>query len=118
VQIWDIGTDTQLNIPGFYDNAQDTATNHLTVDYGASMKLTSDLDWGRITSITAYRTYHTDMNVDFDGGPTAFLPIINDNREDTFTQELQLSSPDDAAFTWTVGAFYLKQQGDTIFQFG
>lgn len=119
VQIWDIATNTQQIIPGFYDTTQDTASDHDTVDYGGSVKLTSDWGWTQFMSITAYRAYHTEINVDFDGGPVTFLPVLNKQRENSFTQELQLSSTEAAALTWTVGAFYLHQHGKVEpFQFG
>ena len=119
VSLWNMVTNTQQVIPGFYDTTQNTSSFHTTKLYGVSGKLTSDLGWADFMSISAYQGYRDSSNVDFDGAPQTFLPVYVLTAEQVFTQELQLSSPRDSALVWTAGAFFLKQHGDTKpFRFG
>lgn len=119
VGLWNMVTNTQQVVPGFYDTTQDTSSFHTTKLYGVSGKLTSELGWADFMSISAYQGYRDSSNVDFDGAPQTFLPVYVLTTEQVFTQELQLSSPGDSALVWTAGVFFLKQHGNTKpFRFG
>jgi iron complex outermembrane receptor protein len=119
VTIFDLATNAPQVIAGFYDVTVNTPADHKTTDWGVSAKINSDLGWANFQSISAYRAYDTKLNVDFDGGPSTVIPIFNHQYENSFTQELQLSSSDNQNFKWTVGAFYLRQNGYiSPFEFG
>jgi len=45
---------------------------------------------------------------DLDNSSTASNILSNRGTEEVFTQEVNLISPDDNAFTWVVGAFYMR----------
>lgn len=76
---------------------------------GVSMTLNHDLDFAKLVSITSYRRGSSRYR--FDDVP-AGIPVFyvqvdkGDQPNKDFTQELQLISNGDSAFTWTVGAFY------------
>jgi iron complex outermembrane receptor protein len=119
VGLWNQVTNAQQVIPGFYDTNQNTNAFHTNRSFTVSGKLTSDFDWAQFMSITAYQGYRNSTHVDFDGAPETFLPVMVESKERAFTQELQLSSPNDSPLVWTIGAFFLKQRGRTFpFQFG
>lgn len=119
VQLWNQVTNAQQVIPGFYNTNQDSSAFHTVTDYGGYVRLNTDLDWAQFLSITAVRAYESTTNVDFDGGPNLFLPVLVVADDRAITQELQLSSPEDSKLVWTVGGFFLSQNGDTApFQFG
>jgi iron complex outermembrane receptor protein len=119
VKLWNLATNTQQEIPGFYDTNQNSNSFHTVKTFVVSGTLDSDLDWAQLRSITAYQGNRNATYVDFDGGPETLLPVHVLSKEYAFTQELQLSSPSDAALVWTVGAFFLRQRGNTTpFQFG
>jgi len=78
---------------------------------GASAKLTYDLGFGHLVSITAYR--RSDYRVGFDGDETpipAVIININD-QEHQGSQEFQLQSPDSNRIKWILGAFYFGAKG-------
>ncbi|MEZ5735479.1 MAG: TonB-dependent receptor [Novosphingobium sp.] len=119
VKLWDQIANKQLDITGFYDTAQNAPTYHTNKAYAVSAQLKHDLGWAEFTSTTAYQGYDNIHEIDFDATPVVFLPIVVDQGEDVFTQELQLSSPSESTLVWTVGAFYLHQTGSTApFRFG
>ncbi|PAX07704.1 TonB-dependent receptor [Sphingomonas lenta] len=76
-------------------------------NYGGS--LTADLELGAftLTSITAYREFKNDSDVDLDNTQSR-LVVSNFNIEssDTFTQEVRLTSPPSDVIDFVVGAYY------------
>ncbi len=75
----------------------------------AGAALTARIALGRhtLTSITGWRRFDNDSDVDLDDTP-AQLVTRNFNIESsrTFTQELRLASPTDTAFDYLLGAYY------------
>ena len=83
-----------------------------------SLRLHYDFDWGTFTSVTAYDDLDQETGGDqfpysanstfnpgisfFDGTQTQFIDV------EAFSQEIRLSSVDDQALRWTVGAYYLQ----------
>jgi len=95
---------------GYYDPNENFNSNGDDRQYGASLKITSDLDWARLVSISAYRDTRADYLLDEDSGP---LPIVNveiTTPETTFTQEVQLISQPGSDFSWIAGIFYLNDE--------
>ncbi|HWM65020.1 MAG TPA: TonB-dependent receptor plug domain-containing protein [Steroidobacteraceae bacterium] len=92
---------------------------------GVSARVDHEMNWAKLTSITAYR--HEQITSTFDitltpscclGVPVPFppfvvtvpLPVVNiDSKDEQFSQELQLSSPDNSRsnwLTWVTGLYY------------
>ena len=86
-----------------------------TEAWGVNGKLRHDLGFAEFVSITAYRhTTFDSRGSDVDATPA---PIISNNRDTEnkqFTQEVQLLSPGDGAFTWTAGLFYYHAKDDSV----
>lgn len=90
---WDITSD--------YSNPVRTSTSL------GSLKTTYDFGSARLVSITAYQSVKLFAPID---GDTTPLPLVNvdaDESGKTFTQEIQLLSPDDSAVSWILGGFYM-----------
>ncbi|MEM9670279.1 MAG: TonB-dependent receptor [Pseudomonadota bacterium] len=83
-------------------------------DWGLSAEFNHDFEFGRFTSITAYRDFDSIRNqdIDFSGIDRAFRDgQTNDDR--TFTQEFRLQGlAFDGKLDWLVGTFYLNQRID------
>ncbi|MGE4410788.1 MAG: TonB-dependent receptor [Sphingobium sp.] len=45
---------------------------------------------------------------------TSPIALVDDNNNKTFVQEVRLSSPDDGAFRWLVGAYYQRTTSDAL----
>jgi iron complex outermembrane receptor protein len=77
---------------------------------GAALTIEHDLDFARLTSITAWRDTHTFVrsNPSATSIPTQYFAYPEDSRQ--WTQEVQLVSNDDDRLTWVAGAFYLHNQ--------
>lgn len=90
----------------------DTYTGYNEGDFirhgGASLKISQELDFANLVSITAYRKMRGLQKVDPDGTPVNFVTVNSYFRGTQFTQELQLLSKDESDIKWTLGAFYLK----------
>jgi iron complex outermembrane receptor protein len=91
---------------GFYDTVEDEPSHFGSRQDGISLKVTQDLGWANLVSISAYRDLRAISNLDEDAGPLDLLDTHLYTLEHTFTQEVRLVSPDDPKFNWIVGAFY------------
>ena len=85
-----------------------------------SLRVNYDFDWGTLTSTTGYDQldqstggdqfpYSANSSVNpgisfFDGTQTQFIDV------ETFSQELRLTSTDDQALRWTIGAYFLSTE--------
>lgn len=82
-------------------------------DQGISAEMNYDFANMTLTSISAYRDYESDMNIDADFTDRS---IIQNNGEYTdltiFTQEIRLTSTGENKLDWLVGGFYSKQNLD------
>ena len=96
--------------PGYYDPVENFDSDGDVRQYGASLKITHDLDRARLVSISAWRDTRNDYVLDEDSGP---LPLVNVELvtpETTFTQELQLISQPGARLAWIAGLFYFNDK--------
>jgi len=87
-----------------------TAPNNRLNGKGISGQIDWNLNFAKLTSITAYRrqTNRTDLDVDFTGGD-----ISNQTTDDTiktFTQEIRLASDYAGPFNWLLGGFYSDER--------
>ena len=89
-------------------------------DYGVSLEAEFDLGFATLTSLTGYRDYEDDENIDAD---FTDLGLIGFNPSqfliEQVSQELRLTSNGDGPLDWTVGAFALDlnifRDGGNIF---
>ncbi|UCG71384.1 MAG: TonB-dependent receptor [Chromatiales bacterium] len=81
---------------------------------GAS--LTAAWDLGNdltLKSISAYRNFQFTWLNDGDGIEEFLVNYYQDDDSDLYTQELQLLSEGDGAWTWILGAYFLYEDSDT-----
>jgi iron complex outermembrane receptor protein len=81
-----------------------------------------DLNWAKLTSITAYQKTTngsaSDLSTAYSAilgpllGPAGVNPyvLLVDTSSKRFTQEVRLASPDNRAFEWVAGAFYSNEE--------
>jgi len=78
---------------------------------GFSLKLTGELGWSDLTSITAWRNSSSESFQDLDGTPIDILQVYSTFSSEAFSQELQLSGSSDA-LSWIGGLFYFRELGE------
>jgi iron complex outermembrane receptor protein len=98
--------------------------------YMGSAVVRWDLDWAKLTSVTAYQKTTngsaSDLSTAYSAilgsilGPAGVKPyvLLVDTSSKRFTQEVRLASPGNRAFEWVAGAFYSNEktmQTDVIF---
>lgn len=103
---------------GFYDGATNTEGRYYSKYANGSVKITHDFGNATLVSITGYGHFRNPSTFDVDASPTQFFQNVkNYDREKTFTQELQLLSPNDSNVSWILGAYYLYDKADITGQF-
>lgn len=99
-------------VGGFYDIATNKPNRGEVTQSGASLRVEHDFGVVRFMSSSAYRRTQSDLIQDQDATPVPRLQVENLTiKNEAFTQELQLSSAENSAVTWIVGAFYLDRRG-------
>lgn len=79
---------------------------------GASLVLTWDLDFGTLTSTTAYREMDASANNDNDFTPFIIFHNLNDEfSQDQFSQEIQLTGSAGDRLTYVAGLYYFQEEG-------
>jgi len=84
----------------------------------SGVSLTGDFSvlGSQLKTITAYRHSEFKLSLDLDLSPRAFANVDPETESsNTFTQEIQLSSPRNDHFEWVAGAFYLNEDAETQF---
>ncbi|HVY80577.1 MAG TPA: TonB-dependent receptor, partial [Steroidobacteraceae bacterium] len=87
------------------------AINHFKT-WGASV----DVQWSlneklTLTSVTAYRNYTNQFAEQTDASPVGVQILLQRQKHHQFSQELRLNGSAGVSVDWTVGAFYLDQDG-------
>ena len=78
--------------------------------WGASGVITWDLGAVSLKSISAYRNLKLDFGTDPDGSPAVVIDELDRNRQDQFSQELQLTGQSfNDRFKWVAGGYYLRE---------
>jgi iron complex outermembrane receptor protein len=90
----------------FYDVNLNFDSFNVTKTYGGSIDWLQELGFADLRSISAYHEQEWEGHVDFDLGPNHGSHQIFEPTYETFSQELQLLSKDDAKLQWVLGAFY------------
>lgn len=79
---------------------------------GASLVLTWNLDFGTLTSTSAYREMDASANNDNDFTPFVIFHNLNDEfSQDQFSQELQLTGSAGDKLTYVAGLYYFQEEG-------
>jgi iron complex outermembrane receptor protein len=91
---------------GYYNTLGNVNGQSINEQQGVSLKLTSDFDWSKLVSISAWRQTKAIETFAYDPVPIALADVIITNPERTLTQELRLLSPEGQKWSWIVGAFY------------
>lgn len=81
--------------------------------WGLSGKITADLGFAELKSITAYRDQAGYDPIDLASIPGAASPILYDQAQNQFSQELQLVSSGDGPFNFALGLFYFHEKWNT-----
>lgn len=95
----------------------DTNANGLSDQTGYGFSLTSRWtasDRVTIESITAYRHFDFDLNLDTDGSRLPILDIYLDQQQKQFSQELRLLYEASNSFTFTGGLYYFHDDDVTL----
>lgn len=79
-----------------------------TKGVGQSLTLNWELDAFDIKSITAHRRDHNLTTLDVDSSPLPIIYLDTDSSNNVWQEELTISSKGDSAFSWMVGAYYLR----------
>lgn len=97
--------DVSLDAPAFRDTDQ----------IGGSAIVTWDLGSLEFKSITGYRNSDTEFLVDLDVTNLPAVISVFDEESDMLTQEFQLSSNQEARYSWVGGLYYLREEADFDF---
>ncbi len=102
----------EQDIPGFSETVPDVgrwdqAGAQATVDWAISDELS-------FRSISAYREIEFDWLNDGDGIEAYLVNYFQSDESEQITQEFQLVRSGGARFDWTVGAFFLKEDGSSF----
>jgi len=91
---------------GFYDYVGDVDAYSLNKQYGFSLKMTGDVGWAKLVSISAWRNNNAVDLFPYDPVPLPLANTLITTPERTVTQEFRLLSPEGQKWSWIVGAFY------------
>ncbi len=75
-------------------------------NWGFSAKLTSDLGFATLTSISDFKHFDKDFSLDLEAGPENQFVWHNVANEKTFSQELRLNGKS-GGLTWVTGGYFL-----------
>jgi iron complex outermembrane receptor protein len=106
------GADIGLPIPGKYKILHDFPAKNRVKSTNLSAVINFDVtDDIRLRSITGYTDFFFSNINDTDSGPIPFSAFYFITEAETFTQELQLQSANNASpFQYTLGAFYMDDK--------
>jgi outer membrane receptor protein involved in Fe transport len=101
-----------LKTPEPYGSAWDEQDNEMPLfaskGGGAALKFDQDLGFAHLMDIVAYRQSTTTIDFDLDYTPLAEEGAFLHTDENSFSNELQLSSTSSGPIRWTTGLFYFK----------
>lgn len=123
-----LGTTTGLPLPGEAlggvaargrASSADAPSYYRRNIYGATARLSIDLNGFDVTSISGYRQFKESSGADIDGTSANFVKERHDREQKQFSQELNITSDGDTAFKWLVGFYYLneKQSSNEDYEF-
>lgn len=106
---------------GLYENAQRVLEPNEESTSLLALEVTADLGFAELTSATGISEYEevgqrdqTDLLISleysYETFPTFTAFTLEDEREETFNQEIRLVSTSESALNWIVGGFYNKSE--------
>jgi iron complex outermembrane receptor protein len=105
----DRGLTPDKNDPYDYDVATDHQDAFSMESDLVSLHVEYDMDWGSITSISAWNDYEYSTSIDADRSQLDLLFVNEHNEGDSFSQELRLDSSLGDNIDYQVGLFYYDQ---------
>ncbi len=86
-----------------------------TTAYGVTGKAVWDISpsW-TLESISSYRTFDFDLNLDTDGTPLRLLDVYLEQEQSQFSQEIRATFEDDGPLTFTGGVYYFHDDDLTF----
>ena len=108
-------------VQDFRDFDEDMPTDYHFHYGGGSLKAEARIGTVNFMSLTAARRMHARYGTDLDMGPTLLITGIANAKQDQFSQELQLQSPDASRLRWVTGLYYIhleERYDPTIFRYG
>jgi len=97
---------------GFYDGATPN-DQHYTVEFTSlSGKVSKDFEHLRLVSITGYANSENYNDYDISASTNGFLVANYTQDSESWTQEIQLLSPEDSQVDWIVGGYYFHEIAD------
>lgn len=113
---------TSYAYPGFgpvgsgYDTYGDIDGGLQTTNRGVSATIEHDFGFANFLSISSWRQVAGETTFDNDGVGRKLAHSFTPSRpSETWTQELQLSSPDDGSpLKWVLGAFYFRNRDEVV----
>ena len=104
------GVGGALNTDFFsYDIFLNQVPENEVENYGGSLQADLELGALTLTSITAYRELRNFVDQDVDFTSADIVSEVRDQRVDTFTQELRLTSDFDGPINFLLGGFYFDE---------
>ena len=95
--------------PGFYDGIGAGQYGGHKRGFGFSARLSQDLGFAQLSSITGYRQDAEDYHTDGSYSPQPSLEYELSSHERTFSEEVNITSKQGSPFDWIVGAYYLNE---------
>ena len=89
-----------------YVNNQNALGAHAYRSSGLSAELNWDLGATTLTSVTGWDDFERHDTLDEDAGPTVALDDVRRSEVDQFSQEIRLTSNNDAGLHWLAGLYY------------
>ena len=103
------GTSCAYGLGSPYKAGQNGANDGFVENYGTSLRVSHDMDWATLKSITSYRILRDYDAVDFTGLPGAGSLLPDHKNQHQASEELQLLSNQNQRLTWVAGLFYYDE---------
>ena len=94
--------------PGFYDLVAWINPYWIAKQSGESLKVTTEMGWSSLVSISAYRYTRQEQFFDQAAAPIPIVRVSTNGPEHTFTQEFQLLSSESSRVKWIAGLFFMR----------
>jgi iron complex outermembrane recepter protein len=109
-----------FRVPGTYLETRDNRTSvNFPVENSAeqetgSLKIDYDFGWGALHSITAYQEEEDRLHYDLDGTALRYFEQRTRDKNEAFSQDLNLTSSGDGPIQYVVGAYYFNAELRTV----
>jgi len=98
---------------GFYDGLSLNRDQYYNIEFSSlSAKVSKDFDSVRLVSISGYANTENYNDYDISASTNAFLVAHYTQDSESWTQEIQLLSPDDSLVDWIIGGYYFHEIAD------